>query len=247
MSSEDVYPHFDFNFQRIHEHWKCSLGNAAAATRYLRVVSKRLEYWLLEQGTWIDFEFALKHLKEDLDISDGESCLVWLALRRRVGLANTQRRQLPPGESRKDAGDLFTDVPFSSDGIHDKVWHEDFARIYKRALTQERRELRKLRETGLIPASESETPMKRAQPREVRVLVRPRLQWVWANRLLAYLFETLREKKAICDDGEMWAALEGVFRDGNGKPITRKDLALWAHQYRNNKSREEQPGKPKKH
>ena len=247
MSSEDIYPHYGFNFQSIHEHWKSTLGNVEAATKYLRFVSKRLQYWLLELGKWIDFDLAMTHLKEDLHVSDAESRLVWLALRRRVTLANMQRRRLLPGERVKDGDHLHADVPLSSDGIHDKVWHEDFARFYERALTRERRELRKLRETGLMPASKSEAQLKRVQPSEERVPGRPRLQWAWANRLLAYLFVTLRQEKAIYDDGEMWAALEGVFRDRNGKPITRKDMALWAHQYHNNKSCEEGPGKPKEH
>ena len=45
----------------------------------------------------------------------------------------------------------------------------------------------------------------------------------------------------------MWAALDGVFADRRGEPITRKDLALWAHQYHNNKACAEETGKPKKH
>ena len=45
----------------------------------------------------------------------------------------------------------------------------------------------------------------------------------------------------------MWAALDGVFKDRKGDPITRKDLALWAHQYHNNKSSANEAGKPKKH
>jgi len=162
-------------------------------------------------------------------------------------MANAQRRQLDAARNEEGDCDIHVDVPISSDGTHDKVWHEDFRKTYKRALAKERKELEKLRETGYMPASDTEAPHKKMQPQDVRVLVRPRLQWVWANRLLAYLFEMLREEKAICDDGEMWAALDGVFRDRNGKPITRKDLALWAHQYRNNKSCEEEAGKPKKH
>lgn len=139
------------------------------------------------------------------------------------------------------------DIPLSADGIHDKVWHKDFRNIYKTAMARERTELRKLRETGFLPASESTAVQKTAHRERVRVLERPRLQWLWANRLLAYLFEMLRKQEAICDDGEMWAALDGVFRDRNGEPITRKDLALWAHQYHNNKSCSEESGKPKKH
>jgi hypothetical protein len=245
MSSDDVFPHFDFNLPRISEYWKGTLGNVAAAKMYLRVVGKRLEHWLAALGPWVDFDFAVKRLREDLGIEDAESRLVWLALKHRVQLANTQRRQF--ADVRHEDYDLHVDVPVSSDGTHDKVWHETFGRIYKRALAKERKELEKLRETGLMPASDAGAPRKKMQRQDVRVLLRPRLQWAWANRLLAYLFEMLREEKAICDDGEMWAALDGVFRDKNGKPITRKDLALWAHQYRNNKSCEEDAGKPKKH
>ena len=53
-----------------------------------------------------------------------------------------------------------------------------------------------------------------------------------ASRLLPYLFEALREAQAICDDGQMWAALDGAFIDSHGRPVTRKDFAIWAHQYR---------------
>ena len=245
MSNDDVFPHYDFNLQRIREHWKGTLGNFAAAKKYLRVVSKRLEYWLADLGPWVEFDFAVKRLREDLCMDDAESQLVWFALRRRVRLANAQRRQV--ATAHREECDCDVHVPMSSDGTHDKVWYEDFGRIYKKALKKERKELEKLRDTGLIPASDAEAPRKKMQMQDARVIVRPRLQWVWANRLLAYLFEVLREENAICDDGEMWAALDGVFRDRNGKPITRKDFALWAHQYRNNKSCEEEAGKPKKH
>ena len=247
MSSEDVYPHFDFNFQRIRGHWRDTLGNYSAAAKYLSVVSRRLEYWLRDLGSWIDFDFAVRHLNEDLNLCEAESHLVWLALRHRVRLTNQQRSRLAPADSRRDHAELPVDVPLSSDGIHDRVWHEDFRHIYKKAMARERRELRKLRETGFLPASESTAVQKTSQVERVRVLERPRLQWIWANRLLAYLFETLRKNEAICDDGEMWAALDGVFRDRNGEPISRKDLALWAHQYHNNKSCEDESGKPKKH
>jgi hypothetical protein len=116
-----------------------------------------------------------------------------------------------------------------------------------RALARERKELRKLREVGMIPTTTDTTRQRSQRPERANVLERPRLQWIWANRLLAYLFETLRQKEAICDDGEMWAALDGVFMDKHGEPITRKDLALWAHQYHNNKAFGEEVGKPKKH
>ena len=247
MGNEDSFPHFDFNFEKIREHWKVTLGNYSAAAKYLRVVSKRLEYWLLELGSRIDFDLAVKLLREDLNLREAESHLVWLALRHRVRLTNEQRCRLARAHRQRDDEEIRVDIPLSSDGIHDEVWHEDFGNIYKKAMARERKELKKLRETGLIPASESAAPQKNSRAEKVRVLERPRLQWIWANRLLAYLFEALREKEAICDDGEMWAGLDGVFRDRNGEPITRKDLALWAHQYHNNKSCEDQSGKPKKH
>ena len=146
MSSDDVFPHFDFNFQRIREHWNVTLGNVAAARKYLRVVGRRLEYWLAELEPWVDFDFAVKHLSEDLGIEDAESRLVWLALKHRVRLANAQRRQFPAARHEGSDYDIHVEVPISSDGTHDKVWHEDFGKIYKRALTKERKELEKLRD-----------------------------------------------------------------------------------------------------
>jgi hypothetical protein len=119
--------------------------------------------------------------------------------------------------------------------------------MYMNVLARERKELRKLRDVGLFPDAADSTRQKSQRLDRAKALARPRLQWIWANRLLAYLFETLRQKEAICDDGEMWAALEGVFVDKHGEPITRKDLALWAHQYHNNKACGEEVGKPKKH
>ena len=65
--------------------------------------------------------------------------------------------------------------------------------------------------------------------------------------LRSHLFEALREKEAFYDDGEMWAALDGVFKDRKGNSITRKDLALWAHQYHNNRAESDTAGKPKKY
>ena len=106
-------------------------------------------------------------------------------------------------------------------------------------------ELKRLRETGLIPVTKDVAPQKSIPADKPRSTERLGIQWVWANRLLAYLFETLREKEAFYDDGEMWASLDGVFRDRKGNPITRKDLALWAHQYHNNKAPGDEEGKPK--
>lgn len=247
LSSEDAYPDFDFNFQKIREYWTAKLGSFSGASRYLQVVNKRVEYWLQELGSWIDFDFAAKHLERDLGICDAESHLVWLALRRRVQLANEQRPRFASAHRPRDEEGLRVDIPLSSDGAHDRVWHEDFRKVYKIAIAQERKELKKLRETGFIPISENSSARKNGHLENVRVLDRPRLQWIWANRLLAYLLETLREQGAICDDGEMWAALDGVFRGRNGAAISRKDLALWAHQYRKNKSCGDEAGKPKKH
>ena len=245
MIKEDCYPHFEFNFQKIRDHWKVKLGNYAAAKEYLDVVDKRLQYWLHECGSWIDFDFAVKHLKEDLNLCEVESRLAWMSLRHRLRLANEQRRRLSPARRRHVAEEINVEVKLSSDGKHDAIWHADFRGIYKKATERERKELKKLRETGLIPIIEDGAPQK--SPKAARTAERPRIQWIWANRLLAYLFETLREEEAICDDGEMWAALDGVFKDRHGAPITRKDLALWAHQYHNNKACEDEAGKPKKH
>ena len=248
MSKEDCYPHFDFNFQNIREYWKVNLGNHVEAEEYLGVVEKRLQYWLQECGSWIDFDFAVEHLQKDLNLREVESRLTWMCLKHRVRLANEQRRRLSPVHRRRDAKEIKVDIKLSADGEHDAIWHTDFGNIYKKAMTRERKELQKLRETGRISGNENAAPRESAKAEKGRIPERPRMiQWIWANRLLAYLFEALREKEAICDDGEMWAALDGVFKDRHGDPITRKDLALWAHQYHNNKACEDEAGKPKKH
>lgn len=248
MIKEDCYPHFDFDFQKIREHWQLKLGNHAAAEEYLGVVEKRLLYWLQECGSWIDFDFAVEHLQKHLNLREVESQLTWMSLKHRLRLANEQRRRLSPAHRRRDEEEISVDIKPSADGKHDSIWHTDFANIYKRAISRERKELRKLIETGLIPGNESASPQKIVKAEKARVPERPRMiQWIWANRLLAYLFERLREKEAIFDDGELWAALDGVFKDRHGDPITRKDLALWAHQYHNNKGFEDEAGKPKKH
>ena len=246
MSGGDCYPDFDFDFRKIREYWKGTLGNYEAVREYLRIVGKRLKYRLQELGSWIDFEVAAKHLQEDLHLRNAEAYLEWKALNHRVHLANVQRRQLSAVD-RKGGEEVRVEVKRSSDGKHDAVWHEGFRAIYKKAMAREWKELRRLRDTGRLSSAEKEEKSGKAKDEGVRILVRPRLQWVWANRLLAYLLETLREQGAICDDGEMWAALDGVFRDRNGEAITRKDLAVWAHQYRNNKSCGDGTGKPKKH
>jgi hypothetical protein len=78
-SMEDCFPHYDFDFNKIREYWKLTLGNYAAAKKYLQVIQRRLEYWTKEQGPWIDFDFAAKHLVDDLHVFDAESRLMWLA------------------------------------------------------------------------------------------------------------------------------------------------------------------------
>ena len=247
MGNEDHYPHFDFNFQEIREYWKVTLGSHQAAQAYLRVVARRLGYWLQERGSWIDYEFAAKHLEEDLALKDVESQLTWLALRHRVQLANEQQASMALRHRGRDADGILIEVKRSSDGRHDAVWHADFRRLYMRALARERSELKRLRETGFIPIHEDGAAQMGPKTDKLGFAERSGIQWIWANRLLAYLFETLREKEAFNDDGEMWAALDGVFKDRKGDPITRKDLALWAHQYHNNKSPANEAGKPKKH
>ena len=103
MSNEDRYPHFDFNFQKIREHWKATLGNYQAASEYLHVVERRLRYWLQERGSWVEFDFAAKHLEEDLGLKDVESRLIWLALRHRVQLDNEQMARLGPRHRQHDS------------------------------------------------------------------------------------------------------------------------------------------------
>ena len=241
MENGDLYPHFDFNSKKIREHWYQHLGNCAEAEEYLRVVERRLEYWLLDCGPWIDFDFAKKHLEADLSREDAESHLVWLALEHRVRIANEQRN---PSGSAPMPAETGISVPLSCDGVHDAVWHEDFRDVYKQAIDREIAELRKLKETGRMPANRTAVSQEDSKAKPVE---RPRIQWMWANRLLPYLFQTLLEREAVCAEDGLWAALDGVFADRTGKPITRKHLALWACQYRNNKACDEESGKPKKH
>src|SRR5208337_4311545 len=121
MSMEDCFPHFDFDFNKIREYWKLTLGNYAAAKRYLQVVQKRLEYWTKEHGPWIDFDFAAKHLREDLHVSDTESHLVWLALQCRARLANEQRRKHPRSNGLGKTEEMGVGVRHSKDGQHDAI------------------------------------------------------------------------------------------------------------------------------
>lgn len=246
MNNNDLYPHFDFNFKKIRNHWKLEIGNYVEAVKYLRVVDKRLDYWLQECEPWIDFDFAMKRLEEDVNLRDAENHLTWLALRRRAKLANEQRKRRSHSVPMKEGSEMGILIKVSRDGTHDAVWHEDFRNIYKRAMRNERKELRKLKETGNLPARGNVATHNGSKASKASLDARPTIQWLWANRLLAYLFETLLEKEAICAEDGMWAALDGVFADRRGKPITRKDLALWAHQYHNNKACAEESGKPKK-
>ena len=247
MSNEDRFPHFDFDFRRIRDHWETTLGCYRAAAEYLRVVERRLQHWLQEQGSWIGYEFAARHLEEDLGFSDVESRLTWLALTHRLRLAREQQCRLASGNRRRDAGGILIEVKLSSDGFHDTVWHADFARLYMKAMRRERKELERLHLSGFIPLEKDEAAQRGPKAEKPRSSQKSGIQWIWSNRLLAYMFEELREREAFSDDGEMWAALDGVFKDRNGDPITRKDLALWAHQYHNNKAGPDAAGKPKKH
>jgi hypothetical protein len=247
MSNEDRFPHFDFNFRRIRVHWKTTLGCYGAAAEYLQVLERRLQYWLQEQGSWIDYEFAARHLEEDLGLTEVESRLTWLALTHRLRLVREQQRRLAPRDRRRDADCILIEVTPSSDGQHDTVWHADFARMYLKAMHRERNELEKLHQTGFILLERDETAQRSPKPDRPRSPQKSGIQWIWSNRLLAYLFEALREREAFSDDGEMWAALDGVFKDRKGDPITRKDLALWAHQYHNNNAGPDTAGRPKKH
>jgi len=160
MSNEDRFPHFSFNFRRIREHWRMTLGCYREAAIYLRILERRLRSWLHEQGSWVDYEFAAKHLEEDLGLRDIESRLTWLALRHRLCLANEQKRRLAPGHRRRDYEGILIDVRQSSDGIHDPVWHADFAYLYMKAMKRERKELEWLRETGSIPLDEDDAAQK---------------------------------------------------------------------------------------
>jgi len=102
MSNEDRFPHFDFNFRLIRMHWETTLGCYGAAAEYLQVLERRLQYWLQELGSWIDYEFAARHLEEDLGLTDVESRLTWLALTHRLRLAREQQRRLAPRNRRRD-------------------------------------------------------------------------------------------------------------------------------------------------
>ena len=153
MSGESLNPDFDFNFRKIHDHWRQTLANHAAAEKYLQVVEACLQKWLEGLGPWIDFELAAKHLREDLELSQVESHLSWVASRHRLLLTREEKKRL----AREDAWpeeEMRVDIKLSADGRHDAVWHEDFRDLYCKAMDRERKELRKLRETGVMPAVE---------------------------------------------------------------------------------------------
>jgi hypothetical protein len=247
MKTEHQFPHFNFDFQRIRAYWVSELQGCAEARAYLRVVQKRLEYWIADLGAWIDFEAAEKHVREDLHMEDAASVLTWLSLKRRVRLGNQERRKLDPSAVQREPDAVSAEVRLSSDGLHDAVWHEDLRALYHKAILEERRLLRRLHDTAEMPERASDPCRTVGAESGSRTERRPHLQWMWASRLLAYLFECLKAKEAIYDDGALWAALDGVFVDRNGRPITRKDLALWAHQYHNNKCGDEAQGRPQKH
>ena len=153
MNRESLNPCFDFNFRKIHDHWRHRLANHAAAEKYLEAVEARLQQWLEGLGPWIDFEFAVKHLREDLDLSQVESHLSWVASRHRLRLAREERKRLSRDDAWREE-EMRVDIKLSADGRHDAVWHEDFRDLYRKAMDRERKELRKLRETGVMPAVE---------------------------------------------------------------------------------------------
>jgi len=159
---EGSHPLFDFNFQKIREHWMQKLGNHAAAAEYLDVVDVRLQRWLEALGPWIDFDFAVKHLEEDLYLCQVESHLTWLAYRHRLRLANEEKKRLSRDHHWRSEGEKQIEVKASADGRHDAVWHEDFGDIYRKAMRRERKELQKLLETGAMPAVEGDPPPNRS-------------------------------------------------------------------------------------
>jgi hypothetical protein len=142
-------PHLDFNFGRIRGYWREKLDSYAAAAAYLEAVDTRLQKWLRELGPWIDFDFAVTRLQEDLELQQVRSHLTWLAFRHRLRLANDQRKRLSRDPSWRDE-DIRVEVAVSADGMHDAVWHEDFRCLYVKAMEKERRELKRLRETGAL-------------------------------------------------------------------------------------------------
>jgi len=148
VSGDGSYPHFDFEFRKIHEHWKEKLASHSAAARYLEVVNARLQSWLEGLGPWIDFDFAVKHLQEDLDLCQVESHLNWLASLHRLRLAKEEKKRLSRGDRWGEEPERPLEIKLSADGRHDAVWHEDFRDIYRKAMERERNELRKLWETS---------------------------------------------------------------------------------------------------
>jgi hypothetical protein len=154
MSRRRSYPHFDLNFCKIHEHWRKKLADYTAAAKYLDTVNTRLQRWLEGLGPWVDFDFAMKHLQEDLDLCEVESHLNWLASLHRLRLAKEEKKRLSRGECWGEKQQRPVEIKISSDGRHDAVWHEDFRDIYRKAIERERKELRKLREIGVVTTVE---------------------------------------------------------------------------------------------
>jgi hypothetical protein len=143
VSHEGSYPHFDFNFQKIREHWTQKLANHADAAEYLESIDARLQSWLKALGPWIDFVFAVQHLQEDLDLCQVESHLTWLASRHRLRLTNEEKKRLSRDHHWRDEGEIRVEVKLSADGRHDAVWHEDFQDFYRKAMEREHKELKK--------------------------------------------------------------------------------------------------------
>ena len=158
MSDEGSYPHFDFNFQKIRGHWTKKLANHADAAEYLESIDVRLESWLKALGPWVDFDFAVQHLQEDLDLCQVESHLSWLASRHRLRLTNEEKKRLSQDHHWRGEREILVEVKLSADGRHDAVWHEDFREIYRKAMERERKELKRLRETGAMPAVVEDPP-----------------------------------------------------------------------------------------
>lgn len=151
MIREEPFPVFDFDFQKIREHWKLELGDYEAAAEYLEGVERRLHSWLQGLGDWIDFDFAARHLREDLHLSQVESHLRWLVLKHRARLANEARKRLASADGWRESEQPHAQLEFSAHGKNGEVWHADFRDIYRKAMERERNELRKVRETGAMP------------------------------------------------------------------------------------------------
>ena len=149
MRSGSSRRHFDFDFREIRHYWLETLANHAAAVRYLDAVEARLQQWLKDLGPWIDFDFAVRRLQQDLDLQQVRSHLTWLAFRHRLRLASEEKKRLARDPRWHDE-EIRVEVALSADGRHDAVWHADFRDIYLKGLQRERRELQRLWETGTL-------------------------------------------------------------------------------------------------